>query len=142
VVTGQQRKLYFTQGHAEHDTTSAEREGYNGVTTALGKENYTVDKLVLAQAGSVPDDASVVVVAGPRTDFFPPEVNAVKKYLAKGGNLLLEVDPPDRPDSPPLNNLIALTDDGGVDLGNDIVVNVSGMGRLIGASEAVRVAAP
>src|SRR5262249_11823895 len=51
-------------------------------------------------------------------------------------------DPPDRPDSLPLTNLIALAHDWGVDLGNDIVVDVSGMGRLIGASEAVPVAAP
>src|SRR5947209_355854 len=142
VVSGQQRKVYFTQGHGEHDTTSSERDGYNGVAGGLGKENYTVDKLVLAQAGSVPDDASVVVVAGPRTDFFAPEIDALKKYLAKGGKLLLEIDPPDRPDSPPLTNLIALAHDWGVDLGNDIVVDVSGMGRLIGASEAVPVAAP
>src|SRR5204863_8658672 len=42
VVTGQQRKVYFTQGHGDHDTTSAEREGYNGVTTALGEANYSV----------------------------------------------------------------------------------------------------
>ena len=142
VVSGQQRKVYFTQGHGEHDTTSAERDGYNGVSGALGKENYTVDKLVLAQAGSVPDDASVVVVAGPRTDFFPPEIDALKKYLAKAGKVLLELDPPDRPDSPPLTNLIAVAHDWGVDIGNDIVVDVSGMGRLIGASEAVPVAAP
>jgi ABC-type uncharacterized transport system involved in gliding motility auxiliary subunit len=142
VVSGRQPKVYFTQGHGEHDTTSAERDGYNGVSGALGKENYTVDKLTLAQAGSVPDDASVVVVAGPRTDFFPPEIDAIKKYLSKGGKLLLELDPPDRPDSPPLTNLVALAHDWGIDLGNDIVVDVSGMGRLIGASEAVPVAAP
>jgi ABC-type uncharacterized transport system involved in gliding motility auxiliary subunit len=142
VVSGRQPKIYFTQGHGEHDTTSSERDGYNGVSSALGKENYTVDKLVLAQAGSVPDDASVVVVAGPRTDFFPPEIDAIKKYLAKGGKLMLEVDPPDRPDSPALTNLVALAHDWGIDLGNDIVVDVSGMGRLIGASEAVPVAAP
>ncbi len=142
VVSGQQKKVYFTQGHGEKDTTSAERDGYNGVSGALGKENYTVDKLVLAQAGAVPDDASVIVVAGPRTDFFPPEIEAVKKYLAKGGKLLLELDPPDRPDSAPLTNLVALAHDWGMDAGNDIVVDVSGMGRLIGASEAVPVAAP
>src|SRR5437899_484836 len=142
VVSGRQPKIYFTQGHGEHDTTSAERDGYNGVSGALGKQNYTVDKLVLAQAGSVPDDASVVVAAGPRTDFFPPEIEALKKYLAKGGKLLLELDPPDRPDSSPMTNLVALAHDWGIDLGNDIVVDVSGMGRLIGASEAVPVAAP
>ena len=37
----------------------------------------------------MPDDASVVVVAGPQTDFFPPEIDALKKYLDKNGKLLL-----------------------------------------------------
>ena len=84
-VSGQQKKVYFTQGHGEKDTTSAERDGYNAIAAALGRENYTVDKLVLAQQGAVPDDAAVVVVAGPRIDFFPPEVDALKKYLDKSG---------------------------------------------------------
>src|SRR3954464_2403466 len=41
VVSGQQRKVYFTQGHGEKDTTSAENSGYNAISTALGRENYT-----------------------------------------------------------------------------------------------------
>src|SRR3954466_13375337 len=102
VVSGQQRKIYFTQGHGEKDTTSSERDGYNTISAALGRENYTVDKLVLAQQGTVPDDAAVVIAAGPRIDFFPPEVDALKKYLDKGGKLLLELDPPDKADSPAL----------------------------------------
>jgi len=36
------------------------------------------------------------------------EIDALKKYLAKGGKLLMELDPPDKADSPPLTNLIAL----------------------------------
>jgi ABC-type uncharacterized transport system involved in gliding motility auxiliary subunit len=141
VVTGQQRKVYFTGGHGEKDTTSSERDGYNGIAGALGHENYTVDKIVLAQAGSVPDDAAVVVVAGPRTDFFPTEIDALKKYLGKAGKVLLELDPPDKPDSPPLTNLIALAHEWGMTVGNDVVVDVSGMGRLIGTDASVPVAA-
>jgi ABC-type uncharacterized transport system involved in gliding motility auxiliary subunit len=141
VVSGQQRKVYFTQGHGEKDTVSAERDGYNGIAGALGRENYTVDKLVIAQQGSVPDDASVVVVAGPRTDYFGPEIDALKKYLDKSGKLLLELDPPDKADSPPLTNLIALAHDWGVQVGNNVVVDVSGMGRLIGTDASVPVAA-
>jgi len=68
----------------------------------------------LAQQGAVPDDASIVVVSGPRNDFFPPEIDALKKYLAKGGKLLMELDPPDKADSPPLTNLIALAHDFGL----------------------------
>jgi ABC-type uncharacterized transport system involved in gliding motility auxiliary subunit len=141
VVSGQQRKVYFTQGHGEKDSAAAERDGYNAIAAALGRENYTVDKVVLAQQGAVPDDASVVIVAGPKADFFPAEVDALKKYLDKAGKLFLMLDPPDKADSAPLTNLIALAHDWGVDVGANVVVDVSGMGRLIGASEAMPVAA-
>jgi len=141
VVSGQQKKIYFTQGHGERDKDGSERDGYNAIAAALGRENYTLEKLVLAQQGAVPDDASVVVVAGPKIDFFPNEIDALKKYLDKQGKLLLMIDPPDKPDSPPVTNLIALAHDWGVDLGNDIVVDVSGMGRLIGTDASVPVVA-
>src|SRR5438270_3423563 len=107
----------------------------------MGRANYTLNKLILAQAGSVPDDAAVVVVAGPRTDFFPPEIDALKKYLDKAGKLFLMIDPPEKPDSAPLTNLIALAHDWGMDVGNNVVVDVSGMGRLIGTDASVPVAA-
>ena len=142
VVSGQQRKVYFTQGHGEKDTTSSERDGYNVIATALGHENYTVEKLTIAQQGSVPDDAAVVVVAGPKNDFFAPEVDALKKYLDKQGKLLLQLDPPDKQDSPALTNLIALAHDWGIMAGNNVVVDVSGMGRMIGTDASVPVVAP
>ena len=141
VISGQQRKVFFTQGHGEKDTVSAERDGYDQIGQALGRENYTVEKIVLAQTTAVPADASVVVVAGPQTDFFPNEIDLIKQYLAKAGKLLLMLDPPARDDAAPLTNLIALANEWGVDVGSNVVVDVSGMGRLFGASEAVPVAA-
>jgi ABC-type uncharacterized transport system involved in gliding motility auxiliary subunit len=141
VVSGQQKKVYFTDGHGEKDTTSSERDGYATIVGALGRENYTTEKLVLAQKGSVPDDATVVVVAGPKSDFFPQEIDALKAYLAKNGKLFLLLDPPARVDSPPLTGLIALAHDWDINVGNDVVVDVSGMGQLFGATEAVPVAA-
>jgi ABC-type uncharacterized transport system involved in gliding motility auxiliary subunit len=141
VVTGQQKKVYFVQGHGERDTVSTERDGYQTIADALKRENYTVDKLILAQRGSVPDDAAVVVVAGPKTDLFPVEIDALKAYLGKAGKLLLELDPPAKADAPPLTNLIALAHEWGMDVGNDIVVDASGMGRLLGTDASVPVVA-
>ena len=141
VVTGQQKKVFFTQGHGEKDTTSTERDGYNAIGQALGRENYTVEKTVLAQTGVVPSDASVVVIAGPQNDFLPNEIDALKKYLGNAGKVLLEIDPPAKADAPPLTNLIALAKEWGIDVGNNVVVDISGMGRLFGMSEAVPVAA-
>jgi len=140
VVTGAQKKVLFTQGHGEKDITSSDRDGYNTISEALKRENYTVDKLVLAQTSAVPEDTAVVVVAGAKNDFFPPEIDALKTYLDKGGKLLLEIDPQERADAPPLPNLTALAHDWGIQVGNNVVVDVSGMGQLFGASEAVPVA--
>jgi ABC-type uncharacterized transport system involved in gliding motility auxiliary subunit len=139
VVSGKQRKVYFTQGHGERDTAGSDPQGYNAIAMALGHENYTLDKVVLAQQGSVPDDASIVVVAGPKIDFFPAEIDALKKYLDKAGKLLVEIDPPDKPDSQPLTNLVALAHDWGFDVGTNVVVDASGMGKLIGTDASVPV---
>ncbi len=141
VVTGQAKKIYFTTGHGEKDNTSQERDGYGVISASLTRENYGVDKVVLAQTGAVPDDASAVIIAGPRTDFFPPEIDALKKYLEKSGKVLMLLDPPERQESAPLTNLIALAHDWGMDVGTGIVVDASGMGRLIGTDASAPVAA-
>jgi ABC-type uncharacterized transport system involved in gliding motility auxiliary subunit len=141
VTTGTQKKIYFTTGHGERDTTASDQTGYNTISGALTKENYAVEKTVLAQVAAVPDDAAVVVIAGPQQDFFPKEIDELKAYLAKGGKLLMMVDPPAKADAPPLTNLLALAHDWDIDLGNNVVVDVSGMGQLFGTSEAVPIAA-
>jgi ABC-type uncharacterized transport system involved in gliding motility auxiliary subunit len=141
-VTGEERKVYFTQGHGEKDTASAdERTGYSAILGQLGRDNYKAEKLVLAQQADVPADASIVVVAGPRTDFLAPEVEALERYLAGGGKLFLMLDPPARVDAPPLDNLVALAGKWAVEVGKGVVVDVSGVGRLLGTDETVPVAA-
>lgn len=132
-VSGETRKVYFTQGHGEKDPTSSERDGFNAIAEALKRENYAVEPLALAQTGSVPEDASLVVVAGPANDFFPPEVEALTKYLDKQGKLLLMVDPAVKPDTLPLTNLVALAKDWGIEVGTDVVIDTSGMGRMFGS---------
>jgi ABC-type uncharacterized transport system involved in gliding motility auxiliary subunit len=89
----------------------------------------------------VPADASVVVVAGPKTDFFPPEVESLEAYLARGGKVLFLLDPPDRADAPQLTLIAGLVKEWGIDIGNNVVVDVSGMGQLFGTDASVPVAA-
>ncbi|MDR1990578.1 MAG: GldG family protein [Acidobacteriaceae bacterium] len=140
-VTGETKKVYFTQGHGEKDITSQERDGYGTIADALKRENYSVDRVVLAQTNAVPADAAAVIVAGPKTDFFPPEIDALQKYLDKQGKALLLLDPQEKPDSTTLPNLVALAREWGIQVDNTIVVDASGMGRLIGTDASVPVAA-
>jgi ABC-type uncharacterized transport system involved in gliding motility auxiliary subunit len=141
LVQGKQHKVYFVQGHGEKSTESNERGGYSTIGAALVSDNFLTDKIVLAQQKEVPADASVLVIAGPKTDFFPAEVEELKAYLAKGGKILFMLDPPDRADAPALTNLAALVKDWGIEIGNNVVVDVSGMGQLLGTDASVPVAA-
>jgi ABC-type uncharacterized transport system involved in gliding motility auxiliary subunit len=140
VVTGAQKTVYFVEGHGEKDQGGSDREGYGTVTAALGRDNYGVETLVLAQTTDVPDDASVVVIAGPKNDLLEPEVDMLRRYLNKGGHLLVLIDPPDD-EFGPTPNLEGLLGEWSIELGNDIVVDASGMGRLLGTDASAPVAA-
>jgi len=139
-VTGAAKKVYFTQGHGEKDTANSDRAGYSAISSALGSDNYGVDKVVLAQAREVPADASVIVIAGPQTDFLQPEIDAIKTYVAKGGKVLALIDPPEDPTrtTPVLDGFLH---DWGFNVGNNIVVDASGIGQLLGTDASVPVAA-
>ena len=141
VISGKQRKVYFMQGHGEKDTASTERSGYSTIVSGLQSDNFVTDSLVLAQQQAVPADASVVVIAGPTVDLLAPEIEALKKYLEAGGKLVALVDPPAKVTDVPLPNLTAFLHDWAIDLGTNVVVDVSGMGQLIGTDESVPVVA-
>jgi ABC-type uncharacterized transport system involved in gliding motility auxiliary subunit len=140
VMTGQQKKVYFVQGHGEKDPVATERDGYSAIAAALVRDNYGTEKLVLAQQQDVPADASVVVVAGPKADLLAPEVEMLRRYLNKGGHLLVLLDPEETPGTakPAIE---ALMKEWAIEAGQNVVVDVSGMGQLLGTDASVPVAA-
>ena len=140
-VEGEERTVYFVQGHGERDPNSEDRNGYSVVTEALRLDNLAVETVVLAQRGEVPADASVLVVAGPTTDVLPAEADLLGDYLEQGGKVLLLLDPPATADEPGFGNLVALAAAWGIEVGTDVVVDVSGVGQLLGTDATVPVAA-
>ena len=141
-VEGEERTVYFVQGHGERDPEGDGRDGYGAVRDALGRDNFRVETVVLAQTGEAPADATVLVVAGPSTDLLPSEADLLRDYLAGGGKLLLMLDPPDAEgEGPPQPNLTALAGEWGLELGSDVVVDASGVGQLLGTDASVPVAA-
>ena len=141
-VEGEERTVYFVQGHGERDPEDGDaRGGYRAVRDALGRDNFRVETVVLAQTGEIPADATVLVVAGPSTDLLPTEANLLGDWLEGGGKLLLMLDPPDTEEDPAQPNLIALAGEWGIDLGTDVVVDASGVGQLLGTDASVPVAA-
>ena len=142
VVEGTPKKIYFVQGHGEHDPTSSEPAGYSGIADALRTDNFEVANLTLAQQGSVPADATAIVIAGPQTDLLEPEVAALRAFLDRGGKVHILIDPPEEANTPPLTNLLALARDWGMDVGDNLVIDASGLGQMLGTDASVPVAMP
>jgi ABC-type uncharacterized transport system involved in gliding motility auxiliary subunit len=107
LLQGKQPKVFFVQGHGERDLAGSDPSGYGGIAEQLKLDNFLAESLILLQQ-DIPADAAVVVLAGPKSDLLEPEVAKLKAYLAKGGKLMVLVDPPAGEDAPPLTNLIAL----------------------------------
>jgi ABC-type uncharacterized transport system involved in gliding motility auxiliary subunit len=94
-VTRPSRKVvYFLTGHGERDIESNDRQqGYSSAHNALRNEFYDVRPLSLLEEPAVPADASVVVIAGPRKDLLASELMKLSAYSARGGSLLILLDP-------------------------------------------------
>jgi hypothetical protein len=99
-IVRSRRTAYLTVGHGElNDRSGGARpeEGRSGeiVKALLQKQNYLVRDLGLSQGlgSAVPDDASVVIVLGPSEPFAREEIATLKRYLERGGHLLLALDP-------------------------------------------------
>jgi ABC-type uncharacterized transport system involved in gliding motility auxiliary subunit len=110
--------VYFLQGHGEHSLSG--QGGISQAIQALGDRNYTALPLNLVEKSQVPEDAAVVVVAGPKRELFDREVKALEDYLNGGGNVLLMIDPNTK------TNLEGLLKQWGLSIDNRLVVDVSG----------------
>jgi len=125
VTSEKSPKIYFTSGHGEKAVDDAGERGLADVKDLLGKDNDTVATWESLGKSEVPKDADLVVVAGPQTPFLAPERDAIDKYLASGGHVLLMVDPViPRPGGPaPDLGLGSMLAGWGVKLDDDIVID-------------------
>lgn len=63
-----------------------------GLGSKVADQNYDVKDLDLIAAGSVPDDADVVLLASPGLDLSAADADHLRTYLAGGGRLLVLLD--------------------------------------------------
>jgi len=113
------KTVYFTEGFGEPSITDQDDpKGFAAAKLALEQENSEVKSLLLPSVESVPDDASVVVLAGPTRPLTDPAVAALGAYLKRGGHLLAMVGPLQGGDA--LRDLLGQW---GATVGKDIVLD-------------------
>ena len=128
VLKVERQKVYFLAGHGERDLDDPKPGGFQVAKRALDNEGYEVESLNLLSRGAVPQDAAVVIVAGPKKPLLSTEVQALKAYLEKGGRLLIMLE--------------AFEDGGlkgflagyGVDLDNGLILDVNQVSQSLGLS--------
>lgn len=87
------RMICFVTGSGEHPLDDTTREGYAAVKQVLERNNYKTESVSLLGKPEVPKTCTVLVVGGPRTDYVPEVIAAVKKYVEEGGRAMFTLDP-------------------------------------------------
>lgn len=127
--------IYFMTGHGERNLEGNDETGYSVAKGEIEKRNYRVETVNLAQMNAVPVDAAALILAGPKQNLFPNEVELLQEYLARGGKLLVMADPQSGFEAD------AFLEAYGLRLQKDRVVDVSGLGQFYGLGAAAPLAA-
>jgi ABC-type uncharacterized transport system involved in gliding motility auxiliary subunit len=134
VLKDKTKKIYFTKGHGEGVVKGGEQNGYDFVVQHLENNKYQVEQVSLLDQAKVPDDANLLVIAGPEYDFKPEEATFVEEYLKRGGAVLAMVDA-----VRPVANINSLMEKFGLKFNSDLVIMGSDDPRalLLGRNNAI-----
>lgn len=87
------KRIVFVEGHSELNIEDKDRNGLSIAKEALIRQGYDVGTVSLLKESAVPDNTSVLVLAGPRRPVIKEEQDRIHSYVEKGGHLLLLADP-------------------------------------------------
>ena len=77
------------EGHGERRLNGIANHDLGEFGKQLAAKGFKTNSLNLAVAQEVPANASMLLIANPQVDLQPAEVQKIKQYLQKGGNLLM-----------------------------------------------------
>ena len=107
-------KIYFVEGHNEYTISDM-----INFTTLLKNEAFEIDTLNIATKGIIPEDCNILAIMSPASDFLETEVQAIKDYINRGGNIYFAMDVISQELSLP--NLQSILDEYGVSVKNGCI---------------------
>ena len=125
LMNPEEQKIYFLTGHGEYNPEDTGERGYSEVKRTLESKNYTIDTLNLFTDDQIPDDAKVIVIAGPVKPLAEEEIEKLKEFLDEGGSVIAMQEPLPVTEFEDQEDLLAgyLSENWGVVLGEDIVID-------------------
>ena len=93
LARGEDRYIAFVEGHGERDPLGEANHDLGDFADHLANRGIHAQTINLARTPRVPDNADLLVIAGPQSEYLPGEVAAIQRYLADGRNLLWLTEP-------------------------------------------------
>jgi ABC-type uncharacterized transport system involved in gliding motility auxiliary subunit len=119
--------IYFLTGHGESDTQQGGESSMTRALSTLESKNYSIKSLNLLVENEIPEDAKVIVIAGPLQPVSENEVELLEEFLTSGGSLIVMQNPTALTEfgeeADPLADMLA--QDWGIDFNNDIVIDLN-----------------
>jgi ABC-type uncharacterized transport system involved in gliding motility auxiliary subunit len=85
--------VYFLTGHNEGDISSKETEGLKYIFEAIKNSAVDIRSINLTSTTEIPFDAKTVILWGPKTKLMVSEIKTIERFLERGGNFLVGIDP-------------------------------------------------
>ncbi|MBM4199865.1 MAG: ABC transporter [Gammaproteobacteria bacterium] len=85
--------VVILEGHGDRSIIGRANHDLSQFSEELGRKGITLSALNLAVTPAIPDNTSVLVIAGPKTNLLPGEVTLIQNYVNAGGNLLWLAEP-------------------------------------------------
>ena len=115
----QKRTVCFTTGHGEIELANTERTGLAQWKQVLEDRQYEVREIELLPDG-VPAECRSLIMAGPRYELLPKELDILQRYPGTGKGFLLLIDPMDAGTG---KSYIELVKPFGIRLRDDVVID-------------------
>jgi ABC-type uncharacterized transport system involved in gliding motility auxiliary subunit len=154
-----ERNVCFLNAAGEHSIDETEGPSFSVLKTVLERDNYKVRseslKPAAPEAGKqinvsqapapgsaeVPKSCTALIVGGPQLAYPPAVANALKTYVENGGRALFMLDETLRigRSEPAADNpdLAKVLEDWGVTVNKDLVLDLSGVGQILGLGPEV-----
>jgi len=97
LARGGERWILFLAGHGERSPERQAGFDLSAWALQLNKRGLKTRSLSLADKNPIPDNTSVLVIAGPRVKLQAGELKQLEQYITRGGNLLWLADPGSTP---------------------------------------------
>ncbi len=80
-------------GHGERNLAGAANFDLGDFGKELKRKGFQLQPLDIVTASEIPGNTGLLVIASPRVDYLPSEVEQIRDFVAQGGNLLWLSDP-------------------------------------------------